>query len=32
VIAGLARQLRTKLHHDPLVGAYEASIAITGRP
>ncbi|AQR73494.1 sensor histidine kinase [Sphingomonas sp. LM7] len=32
IIAGLARQLRTRLHHDPLVGAYEASIAITGRP
>jgi two-component system, sensor histidine kinase PdtaS len=32
IIAGLARQLRTKLHHDPLVGAYEAAIAITGRP
>lgn len=32
VIAGLARQLRTKLHHDPLVGAYETTIAITGRP
>lgn len=32
VIAGLARQLRTRLHYDPLVGAYEASIAITGRP
>ncbi|ATY34498.1 histidine kinase [Sphingomonas psychrotolerans] len=32
VIEGLARQLRTRLHHDPLVGAYEASIAITGRP
>jgi two-component sensor histidine kinase len=32
IIAGLARQLRTKLHHDPLVGAYEAGIAITGRP
>jgi two-component sensor histidine kinase len=32
VIQGLARQLRTKLHHDPLVGAYEATIAITGRP
>ncbi|AJP72034.1 sensor histidine kinase [Sphingomonas hengshuiensis] len=31
VMSGLARQLRTKLHHDPLVGAYEASIAITGR-
>ncbi|MES2441819.1 MAG: histidine kinase dimerization/phosphoacceptor domain -containing protein [Pseudomonadota bacterium] len=32
VMTGLARQLRTALHHDPLVGAYEASIAITGRP
>ncbi|RYY26832.1 MAG: sensor histidine kinase [Sphingomonadales bacterium] len=32
VLGGLARQLRTKLHHDPLVGAYEASIAITGKP
>ncbi|WP_404333732.1 sensor histidine kinase [Sphingomonas sp. MMS12-HWE2-04] len=32
VMAGLARQLRTKLHHDPLVGAYEAVIAINGRP
>jgi two-component sensor histidine kinase len=32
VMAGLARQLRTRLHHDPLVGAFEASIAITGRP
>ncbi|RYG36807.1 MAG: HAMP domain-containing protein [Burkholderiales bacterium] len=31
VLGGLARQLRTKLHHDPLVGAYEASIAITGK-
>ncbi len=32
IIGGLARQLRTSLHHDPLTGAYEASIAITGRP
>jgi two-component sensor histidine kinase len=32
VIAGLARQLRTRLHYDPLVGAYEAAVAITGRP
>jgi two-component sensor histidine kinase len=32
VMGGLARQLRTKLHHDPLTGAYEAAIAITGRP
>ncbi len=31
VMSGLARQLRTKLHHDPLVGAYEATIAIAGR-
>lgn len=32
VMGGLARQLRTRLHHDPLSGAYEATIAITGRP
>lgn len=32
VMGGLARQLRTQLHHDPLTGAYEASIAINGRP
>lgn len=32
VMKGLARQLRTSLHHDPLVGAYETSIAVTGRP
>jgi len=31
VIGGLVRQLRTRLHHDPLVGAYEAAISITGR-
>lgn len=31
IIGGLARQLRTKLHHDPLVGAFEASFAVTGR-
>lgn len=31
VIGGLARQLRTRLHHDPLVGAYEATFAVTGR-
>jgi two-component system, sensor histidine kinase PdtaS len=31
VIGGLARQLRTKLHHDPLVGAFEAGFAVTGR-
>ena len=32
IMGGLARQLRTKLHHDPLVGAFEASFAVTGRP
>ncbi len=32
VLGGLARQLRSKLHHDPLVGAFEASFAVTGRP
>jgi len=32
VLQGLARQLRAQLHHDPLVGAYETSIAINGRP
>ena len=32
VMGGLARQLRTQLHHDPLTGAYEATIAINGRP
>lgn len=31
ILAGLARQLRTQLHHDPLVGAYEATIAVAGR-
>ncbi|MBO9714313.1 MAG: histidine kinase [Sphingomonas sp.] len=30
IIAGLARQLRTRLHHEPLTGAYEATIAVTG--
>ena len=30
VIEGLSRQLRSKLHYDPLVGAYEISVAITG--
>ena len=32
VIGGLVRQLRTKLHYDPLTGAYEAAVAVTGRP
>ncbi len=31
VMEGLSRQLRSKLHHDPLIGAYEISVAITGR-
>ncbi len=31
VIEGLSRQLRSKLHHDPLVGAFEISIAVIGR-
>jgi two-component sensor histidine kinase len=31
VMEGLARQLRAKLHHDPLVGAYEITIAVLGR-
>ena len=31
VMEGLSRQLRSKLHHDPLIGAYEISIAVTGR-
>lgn len=30
VIEGLSRQLRSKLHHDPLGGSYEISIAILG--
>jgi two-component system, sensor histidine kinase PdtaS len=28
VLEGLSRQLRAKLHHDPLVGAFEISIAV----
>lgn len=31
VIEGLSRQLRTKLHHDPLVGAFEIVVMVTGR-
>ncbi|MBX3594315.1 sensor histidine kinase [Sphingomonas sp.] len=31
VIGGLVRQLRTRLHHAPLVGAFEVPIAISGR-
>lgn len=31
VIEGLSRQLRSRLHHDPLVGAYEIVVATTGR-
>lgn len=31
VMEGLSRQLRSKLHHDPLIGTYEITIAIVGR-
>ena len=31
VIEGLSRQLRAKLHHDPLVGVYEIPIVTSGR-
>lgn len=31
VIGGLVRQLRSRLHHDPLVGAFELPVAVTGR-
>ena len=31
VIEGLSRQLRSKLHHDPLVGAFEIPVNVTGR-
>lgn len=31
VMEGLARQLRSKLHHDPLTGAYEIAFAVVGR-
>ena len=31
VMEGLSRQLRSKLHHDPLLGAYEIALAIVGR-
>ena len=31
VLEGLSRQLRSKLHHDPLSGAYEIGISILGR-
>ena len=30
VLEGLSRQLRAKLHHDPLIGAFEVSIAVVG--
>lgn len=30
VIEGLTRQLRSSLQHDPLTGAYEIAIAVTG--
>ncbi|KQU62167.1 histidine kinase [Sphingomonas sp. Leaf339] len=31
VMEGLSRQLRAKLHHDPLTGAYEIAFAVIGR-
>jgi two-component sensor histidine kinase len=31
VMEGLARQLRSVLHHETLTGAYEIAIAVTGR-
>lgn len=31
VMEGLSRQLRSQLHHDPLTGAYEIAVAVTGR-
>ncbi|NIJ22807.1 sensor histidine kinase [Sphingomonas japonica] len=31
VITGLGRQLRSALHHDPLTGAYDITIPITGK-
>ena len=31
VLEGLSRQLRSALHHEPLTGAYEIAIAVTGR-
>ncbi len=31
VMEGLSRQLRSKLHHDPLTGAYEIAFAVLGR-
>jgi two-component sensor histidine kinase len=31
IMEGLSRQLRSPLHYDPLVGAYEIAIAIRGR-
>ena len=31
VMEGLSRQLRSPLHHDPLVGAYEIPFAVQGR-
>ena len=31
IMEGLSRQLRSPLHHDPMVGAYEIAIAVVGR-
>lgn len=31
VVEGLSRQLRSKLHHDPMVGAFEIPVNVLGR-
>ncbi|THD37709.1 MAG: histidine kinase [Sphingomonas sp.] len=31
VMEGLSRQLRAPLHHDPLTGAYEIAVSVTGK-
>ncbi len=31
VMEGLSRQLRSRLHHDPLIGAFEIALPVTGR-
>jgi two-component system, sensor histidine kinase PdtaS len=31
IMEGLSRQLRSKLHHDPLTGAFEIAFAVLGR-
>ena len=31
VMEGLSRQLRARLHHDPLAGSYEIAVTVTGK-